>query len=207
MRLKNNINDTSLSLDSLLAIKVRDFSYNSDSDNRVIHGFIAQELYDTYPDAVSKPVNPDEYWKVSYGQLTPLIVKSIQDLDLKVIPLTSLDTTNSNSLGSLIKSFLANSLNNIQNIFTNRVTTKEICVDSDTCLNEQDIRNLINNAHNTQTNTENNNTNNTTDTEDVTTNSDTNPPVSEAGTGVENIENQTGADTTTTDVPETTQIQ
>ncbi len=154
VRLKNNIVDTNINLDTLLQIKVRDFAYNSDSNNRVVHGFIAQELYDVYPDAVSKAENPNEYWKVSYNQLTPLIVKSIQSLNLKIEPLTRLNTDTSGTLGYLIKNFLANSANTLENIFTNKITTKQICVDESTCLNESDIRALIESAHNNQNTTQ-----------------------------------------------------
>jgi hypothetical protein len=127
-RLKNNVKDTSIGIEALRSIKVHDFSYNSDPENRIIHGFIAQELYDAYPDAVSKPTDPEEYWKVSYGQLTPLIIKSIQDLDLKISGLASLDLSNPNSLGSLIKTFLADSANTIENIFAKKIHTEQICV-------------------------------------------------------------------------------
>lgn len=85
-RLKENIVDTHYGVLDLMKINVRDFEYKSDSNNQTLNGFIAQELQNIYPDAVT--VGTDEIddngnlvhpWMVDYGRLTPLIVKSIQD--------------------------------------------------------------------------------------------------------------------------------
>jgi hypothetical protein len=63
-------------------IPVRDFTFISDPSKTMMQGFIAQELYMAYPQAVTvgdadvtkKP------WAVDYGMLTPLLVKSVQEL-------------------------------------------------------------------------------------------------------------------------------
>jgi hypothetical protein len=78
-RLKDGIVDTHYSLDQLLKIQVRDFFFKSDPGKKLQDGFIAQELYDVYPEAVSKPASEDGTWGVDYGRLSPIIVKSIQD--------------------------------------------------------------------------------------------------------------------------------
>jgi hypothetical protein len=90
-RLKTNIVDTAQGLDSLLKIKVRDFAYKSDASGKIVQGFIAQELEETYPGAVTVGsdavdaggllANP---WQVDYAKLTPLLVKSVQELSVKV---------------------------------------------------------------------------------------------------------------------------
>ena len=56
-----------------------------------MQGFIAQELYKYYPEAVSAhgdgitPLDANApVWSVDYGRLTPLLVKSIQDLNTKL---------------------------------------------------------------------------------------------------------------------------
>jgi hypothetical protein len=66
----------------LSRIRVRDYNYISDGEKLTLQGFIAQELYDVYPQAVTAggddpKTNP---WQVDYGKLTPLLVKSVQDL-------------------------------------------------------------------------------------------------------------------------------
>ena len=91
-RLKNNIHDTRYSLTDLLKIKVRDYYFNNDpSATTYSNGFIAQELFEVYPDAVAKgnddvdeKGNLKHIWTVDYGKLTPLLTKSIQDLNAKV---------------------------------------------------------------------------------------------------------------------------
>jgi hypothetical protein len=89
-RLKTNISETHYGLADLMKVGVRDFNWISDGtpDN----GFIAQELYQVYPGAVSKGDNgTDPYipgvtgiWSIDYGKITPLIIKGVQDLNNKV---------------------------------------------------------------------------------------------------------------------------
>ena len=77
-RLKENIVPTALGLDALMQIKVRDFNFISNPEKTKLQGFIAQELYGVYPEAVG--VGDSEHsWGVDYGKLTPLIVKSVQE--------------------------------------------------------------------------------------------------------------------------------
>ncbi len=83
-RLKHDITDTSLSLDTVLNLKVHDFKYNSDSTGTTYTGFIAQELQKLYPEAVSVMDTNTGYLGVDYGKLTPLLAKGIQDLNTKV---------------------------------------------------------------------------------------------------------------------------
>ncbi len=79
-RLKTNIVDTSLGLDELMAIQVRDYNWLADADKSTLtHGFIAQELYDVYPQAVTVPKEEDKFWMVDYSKLTPLIIAGVQE--------------------------------------------------------------------------------------------------------------------------------
>lgn len=80
IRLKTDINPTSLGIADLLKIEVRDYKFKTEMERKRT-GFIAQQLYTIYPEAVSKggeDVNADP-WMVDYGQLTPLLVKAVQD--------------------------------------------------------------------------------------------------------------------------------
>ncbi|GBL35458.1 hypothetical protein EMGBS15_10530 [Filimonas sp.] len=61
-------------------IDVKDYDYINGTKYQ--NGFIAQQLYEIYPYAVSQggedPLkNP---WMVDYGRVTPLLVKSVQEL-------------------------------------------------------------------------------------------------------------------------------
>lgn len=78
-RLKENIRSTHFSLQDLMKIQVSDYNFISSGVQTT--GFIAQDLYEIYPHAVS--VGSDDMsdpWGVDYGALTPLIVKGVQDL-------------------------------------------------------------------------------------------------------------------------------
>jgi hypothetical protein len=86
-RLKEGIVDTRYSLDQLMRIQVRDFVFKNDPAKQLQTGFIAQELYDVYPDAVYKPASEEGTWGVDYGKLSPIIVKSIQDQQKEIVEL------------------------------------------------------------------------------------------------------------------------
>ena len=87
VRLKENVVPTVLGLEELNEIQVHDFSFISDPTHSMTQGFIAQELYEVYPHAVTvggedEKINP---WSVDYGRITPLLVKAIQELDVKFV--------------------------------------------------------------------------------------------------------------------------
>ncbi len=86
-RLKTNIRNTTLGLSTLMKIKVRDYEWKIDGKS-VNAGFIAQELYEVYPQAVLKgstgELDSTGTWMVNYSGITPLLVKGIQDLELEI---------------------------------------------------------------------------------------------------------------------------
>ena len=80
-RLKTNIRPTSKGLNDLMQIEVEDYVYKEDMDKPQT-GFIAQQVYEHYPNAVS-PGGDDvktDPWMMDYGKMTPLLVKAVQDL-------------------------------------------------------------------------------------------------------------------------------
>ena len=48
------------------------------------YGYIAQELLEVAPEAVSVPTNEDEMMGVDFGKLTPRLVKAIQELTARL---------------------------------------------------------------------------------------------------------------------------
>jgi hypothetical protein len=83
-RLKNTIGTSQKGLSDLMKIKVYDYTFKSDPQKQVLTGFMAQELYDVFPQSVSKPRNNNEPaeknpWMVDYGSVTPLIIKAVQE--------------------------------------------------------------------------------------------------------------------------------
>ena len=78
-RLKNNIVNTHFGINDLMKIQVRDYVYKADVSKTLTTGFIAQELYDIFPNAVTKPAKEEDMWSMDYGKVTPLLVKAIQE--------------------------------------------------------------------------------------------------------------------------------
>ena len=44
-----------------------------------VHGFIAQEMQEVVPEAVSGDADSDEMMSMDYGRITPVIVAALQD--------------------------------------------------------------------------------------------------------------------------------
>lgn len=88
-RLKNIIGETGKGLNDLMKIKIYDYTFKTDENKTVRTGFVAQELYDIFPQAVSKPralnAAPEkDPWMVDYGSMTPLIIKAVQDQQVQM---------------------------------------------------------------------------------------------------------------------------
>ena len=162
-RTKENIATTTTGLDTLLNIAVRDFEFIGDPAHVRTQGFIAQELYGLYPYAVTTNGDDGEVpltasstpWQVDYGRLTPLIVKSIQDLNLKLDALATTTPSEANqsfvgaffeNLFTRIVAWFASAANGIGDFFANKVHTKEICVsdeEGETCLTRSQLAALL----------------------------------------------------------------
>jgi hypothetical protein len=81
IRLKTNIAPTTKGLTDLMQIEVKDYRYKDDP-TKPQTGFIAQQVYEHYPNAVT-PGGDDvktDPWMMDYGKMSPLLVKAIQDL-------------------------------------------------------------------------------------------------------------------------------
>jgi hypothetical protein len=85
-RLKHDIVDAPEASSLIDAIKVRSFKWNAD-DSEQRYGFVAQELVEVAPEAVSVPADEDEMMGVDYSKLVPMLVKEIQSLRARVAQL------------------------------------------------------------------------------------------------------------------------
>ena len=85
-RLKENLKEISFGLESVKKLKLYDYNYISDKSKTIYSGFLAQELYDIFPQAVTKGGDDvkTEPWMVDYSKLVPVLTKAIQELLLKV---------------------------------------------------------------------------------------------------------------------------
>ena len=146
-RLKQNVTDLHSALAEIN--QLRPVTYNwidpryADANNI---GFIAQEMQRVYPEFVNVVDPKTGYLGINYAGLVTPIVKAIQEIDIKLEPLTSIDPNQDGSLASLIRSYLANALNGIQDIFAARVQTKELCID-DVCVTKTELQQVLNQAN------------------------------------------------------------
>lgn len=86
LRFKNSIRDLSDGLDKLVALRPRTFFYNKnygDSGAHLQYGFIAEEMKRVLPGLV-RPDADGNPQSIDYGALWPVMVKAIQDLNVKV---------------------------------------------------------------------------------------------------------------------------
>jgi predicted ATPase len=58
--------------------------WKADPDADAVHGFIAQEIQEIVPEAVSKGDNEDDMWSMDYGRITPVLVAALQDAHKKI---------------------------------------------------------------------------------------------------------------------------
>ena len=86
VRLKKNIADADDAASLIDALQVRKFDWKSD-DSHQRYGFVAQELVEVAPEAVSQPEDPEDMMGVDYSKLVPMLVKEIQSLRARVAQL------------------------------------------------------------------------------------------------------------------------
>ena len=165
-RIKENITTTMLSLDVLMRLPVRDFSFKSDSAHATTTGFIAQELQQVFPWAVTSNgdngidplVTTSTPWSVDYGRITPLLAKSIQDLNLKLEDLATTTPETSwqpdlflsrffTALKERLIAWFADATNGITDLFANighfdEVHASKLCAGS-TCVTETQLAALL----------------------------------------------------------------
>ena len=146
-RLKTNVADLKDALDNINKLHPVTYNWIDSSRSSGKHiGFIAQEMQKVYPDFVSIVDEKNGYLGIDYSNLVAPLVAAVQQMDLKLEPLTSLDPAQDGSLASLIKKYLADAMNGIEQIFANKVQTKELCLD-DVCVTQVQMRQLLNQAN------------------------------------------------------------
>ncbi|HRH26059.1 MAG TPA: tail fiber domain-containing protein [Candidatus Paceibacterota bacterium] len=116
-RLKKDVAsiDPLTSLERITALRPVSFQWNSQSDDTKRFGLIAQEVEKIFPELVSTD-SKTGYKSVAYGNLTPFIINSIQELDLKV------KTINEQLETISYESFMANTLTSLKKLVVETFT-------------------------------------------------------------------------------------
>jgi len=85
-RLKKNIANADDAASLIDAIQVRKFDWKVDGTHQR-YGFVAQELVEVAPEAVSQPEDPDAMMGVDYSKLVPMLVKELQSVRARLAEL------------------------------------------------------------------------------------------------------------------------
>ncbi len=144
-RLKENIIDFGDALLIINGVGVKKYNMIV-TPGRTETGFIAQNVKEFFPEAVSIVDPVHGYMGVSYVSFIPVLTKGIQELDLKITNMHDLTDEDGGIFVENLRSWFANASNRITRIFTG-----EICLtDSDgtsECINKQqltELKNLLN---------------------------------------------------------------
>ena len=87
-RLKDNIQPIADATDKLMAMNPVKHGWKADPHTgETVHGFIAQEMQDIVPEAVSGDPDSDEMISMDYGRITPVLVAALQDAHNKIAAL------------------------------------------------------------------------------------------------------------------------
>jgi len=91
-RAKHDIVDAPEASSLIDAMQVRSFKWNAD-DSEQRYGFIAQELVEVAPEAVSVPADEDAMMGVDYSKLVPMLVKEMQSMRARLAELEASAST------------------------------------------------------------------------------------------------------------------
>jgi hypothetical protein len=83
-RLKTDIQPITNATGKLMAMKPVTHKWKADPEAGAVHGFIAQEMQEIVPEAVSGTPDGEEMMSMDYGRITPVLVAALQDAHKKI---------------------------------------------------------------------------------------------------------------------------
>ena len=83
-RLKDNIQTITDGTEKVMAMNAVTHTWKNKPDTKPVHGFIAQEMQQIIPEAVTGNPDSEEMMSMDYGRITPLLVASLQDAHKKI---------------------------------------------------------------------------------------------------------------------------
>jgi len=90
-RLKENIENSGSAIQDIKDLKVRQFDWKDNIDTHKDFGFVAQELVNVVPEAVTEGTDelddngkPVRSWGVDYSHIVPRLVKAVQEQQTKI---------------------------------------------------------------------------------------------------------------------------
>jgi hypothetical protein len=131
-------------LAKLLALTPVNYNWNSESDGDAKHtGFIAQDVRQVFPDLVSED-SATHLLSLNYMGLIPYTVEAIKEMNLNITDIANLNRDN--TWRTAFIDWFASSTNGIENFFSKKVTTDQLCVkdaNGETCLNRSQIDQVL----------------------------------------------------------------
>ena len=83
-RLKDNIQPIADATDKLMAMNPVTHTWIANPEEDAVHGFIAQEMQEIIPEAVSGDPDGEEMMSMDYGRITPVLTAALQDAHKKI---------------------------------------------------------------------------------------------------------------------------
>ncbi|POB13417.1 tail fiber domain-containing protein [Halobacteriovorax sp. DA5] len=82
-RLKHDIEDFNGGIETIMKLRPRTYVWNADESEKINYGFIAQEVQEAIPHAVTVDTQREdgEYLTLNQGEFTPYIINALQDLN------------------------------------------------------------------------------------------------------------------------------
>ena len=87
LRLKTEIKSIDSATNKLMAMNPVSHKWKADPEADAVHGFIAQEMMEIVPEAVSGDPEGEDMMSMDYGRITPVIVAALQEANKKIMEL------------------------------------------------------------------------------------------------------------------------
>jgi hypothetical protein len=148
-RVKTNIVDLNTNtLDALLNIRTVSYNWLGNPTGKQQIGFLAQDLEQYFPQLVE--TDTDGMKSVYYAQMTPILVESLRELNIKVTDLQKVADGVDVTFITNLKNWLGNQANGITAIYADlfqskKIQTDELCVGA-VCVTQQQFMNVFGNS-------------------------------------------------------------
>ncbi len=139
-------------LDRVLELRPVTYIFNSDEENTLQIGFIAQEVQALFPDLVSVGVDQNHTLSLNYTGLIPYVVKGMQEMDITIQALPQFE--DDGSLAAKIADFLRGIAERgeamvdsvkTKDVDTENIQTDTLCVGA-VCVSEDAFLQMVQNA-------------------------------------------------------------
>ncbi len=153
LRFKNSVETLTATSGLAFVNQLRPVSYKYNSTGEAHVGFIAEEVAALDSRLIFTETGSTTPRGVRYEEMTAVLAKAIQELDVKVN--AGIATTSANIVGSagffaLLTDWFGSATNGITDFFANRVRTKTLCVGdetAETCISKTELDALLNSAN------------------------------------------------------------